>query len=216
MTKEQISQKYAELAQQMQRLPLYKDSQEVSANERVFWKRWAADALHLIERSFGSDSTLFSDIQNAITSDYNDGIPWAAQAAAGVLAAAQDNYNRGFATSLDQRISGEIFGDLLDSARVALKEGYKDSAAVLAAVAFEDSLKKIGALKGLNIAGKELYDLVNLLKANQILTGNSGQVAGNFVKTRNAALHAEWSKITEAEVGSLIALVQGLISQFLI
>jgi hypothetical protein len=101
----------------------------------------------------------------------------------GIFIAAKNSYNRGFATSLDQRISGEIFGDFLNSASVALQEGHRDTAAVLAAVAFEESLKKIGTLKGLNTGGQELQDLVNLLKANQILTGASGKIAGNFVRT---------------------------------
>lgn len=86
---------------------------------------------------------------------------------------------------------------------------------MLASVAFEDSLKKIGTLKGLSTAGMELQDLVNLLKANQILTGASGRIAGNFVKTRNAALHAEWSRITDSEVGALIGFVQQVIAQHL-
>src|SRR4029077_11176050 len=140
-----------------------------------------------------------------------DGVPWAYGAATGIFAAAWDDYNRGFATTLDQRISGEIFGHLLNSANAALKEGYKGTAAVLAAAAFEDSLKKIGILHGVDVVEKELQNLVNLLKARQILTGASGKIAGDFVKTRNAAMHAEWNRITPAEVGGLIGFVQQVI-----
>jgi hypothetical protein len=215
MIKEEISQKYAQLAEQMQKLPLYKDLGEVSPNERIFWKQWAADARHVIEMSFGKNSTFFAEMQKAIASENIDGIPWAAGAATGIFIAAQDNYNRGFAATLDQRISGEIFGDLLNSADAALRGAHKDSAAVLAAAAFEDSLKKIGTLNGVNTAGKELQKLINELTANQILTGSAVKIAGNFVKTRNAAMHAEWSKITDAEVGALIGFVQQLIAQHL-
>jgi len=215
MIKEEITQRYAELAEKMPTTLSYKGIDQVNPHERTLWKQWAANALNLIGISFGKDSTLFSDIEKAIASETTDGVPWACGAATGVFAAARDDYNRGFATTLDQRISGEIFGDLLNSANAALNEGYKDSAAVLAAAAFEDSLKKIGTLHGLDVAEKGLQNLVNLLKARQILTGASGKIAGDFVKTRNAAMHAEWNIITPAEVGGLIGFVQQVIVQYL-
>ena len=215
MIKEEIKQRYADLAQGMPVGISQRDIDQVRPPERIIWKQWAASALNLIGISFGKDSTLFSEMGKAIASEEMGGIPWACGAAIGVFTAARDDYNLGFATALDQRISGEIFGDLLNSANAALQEGYKDSAAVLAAAAFEDSLKKIGILRGLEVGGRELQDLVNLLKAQQILTGASGKIAGNFVKTRNAAMHAEWNKITPEEVGGLIGFVQQMIVQHL-
>ena len=215
MIKEEISQKYAELAGGMQKLPVYRSLDAVPPNERIFWKQWAAAALYLIGMSFGRDSTFFADMQKAIDSEQFEGIPEAAGAAAGVLIAAQDSYNRGFAASLDQRVSGEIFGDLVNAADTALHGGHKDFAAVVAAAALEDSLKKIGALHGLNTSGKNLQDVVNLLKANQILTGGNAKFADGFVKMRNSALHAEWGKITDTEVGALIGFLKPLIAQYL-
>jgi hypothetical protein len=215
MIKEEITQRYAELAQKMPTALSYRDIHQVTPPERTSWKQWAASALNLIGISFGKDSTLFLEMEKALASEEMGGIPWACGAAIGVFTAARDDYNRGFATALDQRISGEIFGDLLNSANAALQEGYKDSAAVLAAAAFEDSLKKIGVLHGLEIGGRELQDLVNLLKAQQILTGASGKIAGNLVKTRNAAMHADWNKITAEEVGGLIGFVRQMIVQHL-
>jgi hypothetical protein len=215
MIKDDITQRYADLARQMQVLPINRSFDEVPINEVTFWKRWAASALNLVRISFGRESNFVPDMERAISSENVHGIPYAAAATAGIFAGAQDDYNRGFATTLDQRISGEIFGDFLNSASVALQEGHKDSAAVLAAVAFEDSLKKIGMLKGLNVAGKELHDLVNLMAANQILAGASVKIASSFVKTRNAAMHAEWSKITDADVSALIGFPQPIIAQYL-
>jgi len=215
MTKEEIRQRYAEVAQRIGRLPLYKSLDEVSDNERVDWRRWAADARHVIEMSFGKDSTFFSEMQKAISTEDRDGVPWAAGAVAALFLSGQENYDRGFDTSLDQRISGEIFGDLVNAADTALQGGHKDFAAVVAAAALEDSLKKIGGLHGLNTSGKNLQEVVNLMKSKQILTGGNAKFADGFVKMRNSALHAEWSKITDAEVGALIGFLKPIIAQYL-
>ena len=125
MIKEEISQKYAELAQHMEKLPLYHQFGFVEPNERIFWKRWAAEALHLIEISFSRDSSFFSEMQKAINSENIEGIPEAAGAATGVFVAAQDHYNRGFAASLRSAVSGEIFGDFLNFADKALRDGHR-------------------------------------------------------------------------------------------
>ena len=84
----------------------------------------------------------------------------AAVTARGVFLAAKEGYEAGFATTLERRISGEILGDLLSLGRAAFNDGYKDSAAVLASAAFEDSLKKIGTLNGLDLAESRHADQV--------------------------------------------------------
>lgn len=210
-----ISQRYAELAERMLGLAMYQDADQVSHDQMSFWKGWAASALNLIGISFGKDSTLYSAMEQAISTENTHGMPCAASAARGVFAGAKDDYNRGFATSLSQAISGEIFGDLLNSAHAALQEGYKDSAAVLAAAAFEDSLKKIGTLHGLDVAGKELAQVINALKGSQILKGGAGKTAEAFRDLRNNAFHAQWGNVSREEVASLIAFVREVVTKHL-
>jgi hypothetical protein len=101
MAKDEITQRYAELAQKMLTPLSHKDMAEVTPLERTFWKQWAANALNLIGISFGRDSTLYSEMGKAIASEITDGVPWACGAATGVFAAARDDYNRGFSTTLD-------------------------------------------------------------------------------------------------------------------
>jgi len=53
-------------------------------------------------------------------------------------------------------ISGEIFGDFIGLAKSALRENYKDVAAVLACAALEDSLKRFAETNGLSVGDKVL------------------------------------------------------------
>ena len=108
-----------------------------------------------------------------------------------------------------------MFGSLLNSASTALKEGHKDSAAVLASAAFEDSLKKIGALHGLTLEEEDLGNVIGALKGKQLLQGGAAKSAERYQSFRNFAMHANWEKITEEEVGGLIGFVEQLLLKHL-
>jgi hypothetical protein len=215
MTKDAISQRYAQLASEASKLPIRESFDTLSMAEVTRWRQWASSTQNLISVSFGEDSNFFSMLDNVIKGEEIHGVPYSASAALGVFLGAKEDFAAGFATTLEQTISGDIFGDILGLATAALEEGYKDSAAVLAAAAFEDSLKKIGTLKKLTFADKGLSEVVNALKANQILKGGAGKTAEHFVKFRNFALHANWDKITAEEVRSLIGFVREVLVQHL-
>ena len=103
-------------------------------------------------------------MQKAINSENIEGIPEAVGAATGVFVAAQDHYNRGFAASLNQRISGEIFGDFLNFADKALRDGRRRLRCHLPScstprIAYKGSAR----FTALNTAGQDLSDVVGLL-----------------------------------------------------
>jgi hypothetical protein len=70
-------------------------------------------------------------------------------------------------------------------------------------------------LNGLDVAERELQEVVNALKAKQILIGGAGKLADQYVKTRNSALHANWEKVSPEEVGGLIGFVESLLVKHL-
>lgn len=214
MTKQDISKRYAELFEAAERLDTSALGEwNVGAMED--WHEWATSALQLVSVSFGEKSIPFQKLKNAIESDERMGPEHAAFTARGAFQAARKNFDAGFAITLEQNLSGEIFGDLLILADSALEQDHKDSAAVLAAAAFEDSLKKIASLNNLNVADKELNEVVNALKAKQILKGGAGKTAEHFIKLRNFAMHANWEEITREEVGGLIGFVRVVLSEHL-
>jgi hypothetical protein len=128
---------------------------------------------------------------------------------------AKADFEGGYVSTLAQGIAGEVFGSLLNSASAVLKEGHKDSAAVLAAAAFEDSLKKIGSLHGLDIGEQELGNVIGALKAKQLLQGGAAKSADRYLNLRNWAMHANWGKITQEEVGGVIGFVEQLLIKHL-
>jgi len=216
MTKEQISKRYQELAAAMKTFwPL----QQANGFEEIVnhqnWSAWTTSALNIIAVSFGADSVHFSQLQNAIASAMTHSKAVAIESARGVFVSAKDDFEGGYVSSLARGIAGEVFGSLLNSASTALKEGYKDSAAVLAAAAFEDSLKKIAALHGLNVADQELGNVIGALKAQQLIQGGAAKSAERYQNFRNWAMHANWEKITQEEVGGLIGFVEQLLIKHL-
>jgi hypothetical protein len=100
--------------------------------------------------------------------------------AKGIFLAARADFEGGYVSTLAQGIAGEVFGSLLNSASTALKEGYKDSAAVLASAAFEDSLKRIGALHGLTLGEEDLGNVIGALKGRQLLQGGAAKSAERY------------------------------------
>ncbi len=179
------------------------------------WNHWVTSVLHLVRASFDADSVHFEQLKRAIDNAAIEGLPYTVEAAKGIFLAARADFEGGYVSSLEQGIAGEVFGSLLNSASAALKEAYKDSAAVLASAAFEDSLKKIGTLHGLSVAEQELGNVIGALKAQQLLQGGAAKSAERYLVLRNSAMHANWEKITAEEVGGLIGFVEQLLLKHL-
>jgi hypothetical protein len=215
MTKEQISKRYGELAAMMANLRVMSHTNGFEEVNRQLWNSWITSALNIVKASFGPDSVHFDQLQKAIESESVHGTSYCVESGKGAFLSAKSDFEGGYISTLEQGIAGEVFGSLLNSARAALKEGFKDSAAVLAAAAFEDSLKKIGTLHGLDVAEQELGNVIGALKANQLLQGGAGKLADRYLNLRNSAMHANWEKITEEEVGGLIGFVEQLLIKHL-
>ena len=93
-----------------------------------------------------------------------------------------------------------------------MKENTKDVAAVIASAALEDTLKRYAVRRGLNVGDKTMATVINALKSKGLVSGAQRSLLDGMLKTRNNAMHADWNKITEPEVSSLI----GFVEQFLL
>jgi hypothetical protein len=145
MTKELISKRYKELADAMDPVWVRQLPNGFEEVNMQTWNHWVTSVLNLVNASFGADSVHFKQLTKAIDSSEKRGIIFSVESAKGIFLAARADFEGGYVSTLAQGIAGEVFGSLLNSASAVLKEGYKDSAAVLASAAFEDSVKKIGA-----------------------------------------------------------------------
>jgi hypothetical protein len=193
--------------------------QNISINHHGYtdyrqWTSWVSSCLHLLDLTFGRDSAHYSSFkivskipETAYTEDL--------ARARGIIEAAKEDWDKGFANDLDSRVSSEIFADLLALAKHSLHEGHKDTAAVLASAALEDTLKRFTTINGLQCEDQEMDSVINSLRSKGLLEGPENKLIGTYPKIRNAAMHAEWSKIKETEVGSLIGFTeQFLLSRF--
>lgn len=110
--------------------------------------------------------------------------------------------------SLRLEYQGQIFADIVNAAKSAMAEGAKDVAAVLAAAALEDTLKRFAEAKALDVEDKDLSNVINALKGASLLSASQSALLKGMVPFRNKALHAEWGKITEIETAGVIAFVE--------
>ena len=113
--------------------------------------------------------------------------------------------------SIQDESKGEVFADFISFAKEALADGYKDVSAVLICAALEDSLKKYSESNGLDAEGKKMPAVVNLLKSEGLLKNPEAKILQSYVPLRNKAFHADWDKITEPQVSSVIGYLESFI-----
>ena len=177
------------------------------------WKGWATSAQSLILAVYGEHAPHYENFLSAIKSC--SGYDYHVYTLQGLFRSAQEDFEGGYVFNVDLRVSGEVFGDFIALAKQSLAEGHKDVAAVLACSALEDALKRYGVANGLAVNDKSMQDVVNALKSKGLVLGAQKSLLDSMPRIRNYALHAEWSKLSEPEVSSVIGFVeQFLLSKF--
>jgi len=122
--------------------------------------------------------------------------------------------NAGLIGNLQQRIAGEVLGDLIQLAKAALSEntpGTINVAAVLIAASYEDTIRRMGnQLAGITDR-RDLEKVLIVLKEKGHLKGAQVGIAQSYLKFRNDALHADWDNIEKESVNSCLSFVEGLL-----
>ena len=209
--KELLGRRFIELDQQFKQLSFVRSSDHVSpSSPNGEWRQWATSALHLVGASFRETSPHSRHFKERY--DVCRGFETEVRSLYSVFLSAKQDFEGGYAFDLEMTVSGEVFGDFVKLAKTALGEGHKDVAAVLAAASLEDVLKKYANLSGIDVADQDMSSVINALKSKGLVGGAQKSLLDAMPKLRNAALHAEWSKISEPEVSSLI----GFVEQFLL
>jgi len=174
------------------------------------WVQWSTSVQDVLERVFGANSPYTGNFR-AVCKNMSGHSPQILAAKA-VFEASKRDLESGYIIDLQTRISGELFGDFVVLAKRSLSEGYKDVAAVLACAALEDTLKRFASQQGLDVEGRSMQDIVAALKSKGLVTGAQKSLLDSMPKIRDYAMHAEWSKVTEPDVNSVI----GYVEQFLL
>lgn len=173
------------------------------------WEGWATSAENLIRAVYGQSAPHYVNFRAA----YLDckGSEHEINKLRSLFTSAKEDFEGGYVFNVEMRISGEIFGDFVALARQSLSEGRKDVAAVLACAALEDAIKRLAQSGGLSTDGKTMVDLVNALKSAGLVAGAQKTLLDAMPRIRNMAMHAEWSKLTEPDVSSVLGYVEQLL-----
>lgn len=212
MIHSKLARRFEELAQAFSSLEFHKNDLGSSGThvKAGDWMRWATSAQSLIRAAYGENTPHYSNFTAAMKSC--SGYDYDVLTLRGVFLAAKDDFDGGYVFNVDLRVSGEVLGDFVALAKHAIGEGHKNVAAVLASAALEDALKRYAMVNGIDVTGKAMSEVVNSLKASGLVSGAQKTVLDTLPKIRNYALHADWDKLTEPEVNSVI----GFVEQFLL
>jgi len=180
-------------------------------------------ALGVLQSLYGRDSSQERDLRGVVESigakapQEGFRVMRAIEAIRGVLRSIRGELDSGFAGSIRSSISAEVLSDFVKLARATLDESgdeAKNVACVLAAAAFEDTLRRLAELRGISPRDK-LADVVTSLKEAGALKGAQVGIAQSFLSFRNRALHAQWLEIDRASAHSALAFTEHvLLSEF--
>ena len=174
------------------------------------WLSWATSAESLIKAVFGEESPYYTNFVSARKScrGFESGVKLLQE----LFFSAKEAFEGGYVFNVELSISGEIFGDFVVLAKQSLAEGHKDVAAVLASAALEDALKRYAKVNGLNVDGATMAKVINAIKSKGLVSGASNSILDSMLRIRNYTMHAEWEKVNEPDVNSII----GFVEQFLL
>jgi hypothetical protein len=214
MIKEVFSRRFNELEKVFDSIQL----EEASSNGQRYsrngsWQMWATSAQNLILNVFGEAAPHYTHFVQAYDRCLTThGLDTRLSALNNIFPSAKDDFDGGYVFDVDLRVSGEVFGDFVALARQSMLEGHKDVAAVLACAALEDALKRYAAVNELDVDDKTMQEVVNSLKSKGLVAGAQKSLLDAMPRIRNFAMHAEWSKISEPDVSSVL----GFVEQFLL
>ncbi len=211
MLNQLFARRFAELANAFAALQFH-PNRNVSGThvETGDWKRWGTSAQSLILAVYGETSPHYRNFVKVF--DSCNGSDRDVLSLRGIFLSAKDDFDGGYVFNVDLRVSGEVFGDFVVLAKQSLSEGHKDVAAVLACAALEDALKRFAIVNGLITDNKTMQEVISALKSKGFVSGAQKSILDTMPRIRNYALHADWSKLSEPEVNSVI----GFVEQFLL
>ncbi len=207
---DRIKKRFDELMEGVKQVKVSPDEFGINRVDDETWQNWSTSVLNLLKISFGSNSIHYQNFKTIYDNFHKHKSEL--ESARGVFTAAKDDYEKGYVFSLQNTISGEVFGDFVTLAKHSLSEGYKDVAAVLACAALEDALKRYARNNGLDVEDKSMQDVVGALKSKGLVSGAKKSLLNTMPKIRDYAMHANWEKISPEDVNSVI----GFVEQFLL
>ncbi|MCM8813901.1 MAG: DUF4145 domain-containing protein [Candidatus Omnitrophica bacterium] len=210
---ELMSNRFQDLERQMRAIQMHRfHDHDTRADPEQFYA-WAASAHAAIQSVFGTNSPYYQAFQKELSTIQNNCVfSQCFESIRGVFIGAKADVDQGYVLQLQNSLTGEVFGDLVGLSKAALKESHHSVACVLASAALEDALKRYASSNGIVVDGQTMEDVGNALKSKGLVSGAQKTLLSAMPKVRNAAMHADWEKLTPQDAGSVI----GFVEQFLL
>ncbi len=180
--------------------------------------------LGIMQALYGPDSSQETALRNIIErfrdpfgASALEAIDSSVLAIGGVLKAIKAELEAGLIGSLRATLTGEVLTDFIKLARATLEEsedGAKNVAAVLAAAAFEDVLRRLADVKDLGHQEK-LVDVLTALKNIEVLQRTEVGIAQSYLSFRDRSLHAQWNEVDRPAIESILAFTEQMILKHL-
>jgi len=206
-----FSKRFEELQKQSEELPFRpNDGYPGNHVEAGDWQKWATSVQNLVAAVFGENSPHYTNFTKAFSGCNSQ--EYDVRILQGIFSSAKEDFDGGYVFNVELTVSGEVFGDFVVLAKQSLSEGHKGVAAVLASAALEDALKRFAVVNGLDIYDNSMTEVINSLKSKGLVSGAQKSLLAAMPRIRNSAMHADWEKISEPDVNSII----GFVEQFLL
>jgi hypothetical protein len=169
---------------------------------------WMTEALNVIQLAIPDPKSAY---RQQIEKFYKGNILLQHVASIGeILRSLSLDIRTGLLGKLDDQIRAETFDDLLDHAVAYQDEGRKQGAGIIAGVVFEDTVRRICRKHG-EAGDKDLEQLINFLKARNLITALQSKNAKFCAGVRNMAAHAKWDEFTLENVAETIRFIRELL-----
>jgi hypothetical protein len=211
MIEQAIKQKLTDL---VKRARYANDNLSGSGNDADSWEGWLTEALHVVELIFPNPNAVYRSRVDEAAEDYSEDIEDRVRNIGSMLRGLLSDIELGLIVNLVSKIRAEAFDDFLDHAESYRSAGKKNEAGVIAAVVFEDTVRRVFRGKvGQDDAGKPLEELINALARAQVITGQQSKQAKVVSHVRTKATHAQWDEFDMAGVDATIYITRRLLGE---
>jgi hypothetical protein len=176
-------------------------------------------ALSFLTAFYGSASIQVKALVDAVNSINKNGVATHSHTLGhchGVIRSTIDDIRAGLVDNVRAQIQGELLGDLVLLSKETLNEKSDSAmhvAAVLAAAAFEDILRRLAAEKAGLTGRPKLEQVITALKDVNLLKGGEISTANGYLKFRNDTLHADWPQVHRFQVEGCLGFMESLLSK---
>jgi hypothetical protein len=175
---------------------------------------WVTEAVNVIEVAIPIESNSYRRRVRALENSPR-GVDGKVAAIAACLRGFLPDVDAGLIADFGNKVRAEAFDGFLDYADAYRQEDEKQAAGVLAAVVFEDTIRRICRDKGITDKGEDLEQLINALARRNVITGQQTKQAKVAAHVRAKATHALWDEYDLDGVAQTIQLTRTFLREHL-